>query len=181
MRRLFPSAPARETLPGLCRRFDPPADPPANDKEEPMSARALAPVLAAAASIVVSSAQATPRLPSFKTPTGNIVCGHSPNGAASGNVACGIKTGLKPAPANTCRDLDYSGKRISLRSRGTAVVDLCAGDPGPFLLEQTAPVLGYGSKWRGGGITCVSQVRGLTCRNRDGHGFFMSRARSYRF
>jgi hypothetical protein len=146
-----------------------------------MSARTLAPVLVAAASVVVASAQATPKLPSFKTPSANIVCGHSPNAARNGYVACGIKTGLRPAPANTCHDIDYSGKRMSVRSTGRAVIDLCAGDPGPFLLEQRAPVLGYGSKWHGGGITCASRVRGLTCWNRDGHGFFMSRALSYRF
>jgi hypothetical protein len=113
---------------------------------------------------------------SFKTPSGNIICGYG-----GGSIGCGIKTGLKPAPKNTCHDLDYSGKRMSLRSTGTAMVDVCAGDPGPFLLEAKAPVLAYGSKWHGSGITCASRPAGLTCKNRDGHGFFMSRARSYRF
>jgi len=112
----------------------------------------------------------------FKTPSGNIVCGYG-----GGSIGCGIKTGLKPAPKNTCHDLDYSGKRMSVRTTGTAVIDLCAGDPGPFLLEAKAPVLAYGSKWRGGGITCASRRSGLTCTNRSGHGFFMSRTRSYRF
>jgi hypothetical protein len=113
---------------------------------------------------------------SFKTPSGNIICGYG-----GGSIGCGIKTGLKPAPKNTCHDLDYSGKRMSLRSTGTAMVDVCAGDPGPFLLEAKAPVLAYGSKWHGSGITCASRPAGLTCKNRTGHGFFMSRARSYRF
>ena len=119
---------------------------------------------------------------SFKTSSGNIVCGHSvPPDPRDTAVGCGIQSGLKPTPRNTCKDLDYSGKRMSLRASGRAVIDLCAGDPGPFLLAATAPVLGYGSSWRGGGITCTSRRSGLTCRNRSGHGFFMSRARSYGF
>ena len=122
-----------------------------------------------------SSAHAA-RYGSFKTPSGNIVCGYG-----GGSIGCGIKTGLKPAPRNTCHDLDYSGKRMSLRTTGTAVIDLCAGDPGPFLLLDKAPVLGYGSSWRGSGITCTSRRTGLTCTNRSGHGFVMSKMRSYRF
>ena len=132
-------------------------------------------VVAALASVVLGSAQAA-KYGSFTTPSGNIVCGYG-----GGSIGCGIKTGLKPAPKNTCHDLDYSGKRMSVRTTGTAVIDLCAGDPGPFLLEAKAPVLAYGSKWRGSGITCASRRSGLTCTNRSGHGFFMSRTRSYRF
>ena len=132
-------------------------------------------VVAALASVVLGSAQAA-KYGSFKTPSGNIVCGYG-----GGSIGCGIKTGLRPAPRNTCHDLDYSGKRMSLRTTGAAVIDLCAGDPGPFLVEAKASVLAYGSKWHGGGITCASRRTGLTCTNRDGHGFFMSRAHSYRF
>ena len=124
---------------------------------------------------IAASAHAA-RYGAFKTPSGNIVCGYG-----GGSIGCGIKTGLRPAPRNTCHDLDYSGKRMSLRTTGAAVVDLCAGDPGPFLVEAKASVLAYGSKWRGGGITCASRRTGLTCTNRSGHGFFMSRAHSYRF
>jgi len=135
-------------------------------------------VIAIAAVVAVSalgSAQAA-KFGSFKTPSGNIVCGYG-----SGSIGCGIASGLEPAPRNTCIDLDYSGKRMSVRTNGRAVVDLCAGDPGPFLFTKTAPVLGYGSSWRGDGITCASRRAGLTCTNRSGHGFFMSRAASYRF
>ena len=98
-------------------------------------------VIAIAAVVAVSalgSAQAA-KFGSFKTPSGNIVCGYG-----SGSIGCGIASGLEPAPRNTCIDLDYSGKRMSVRTNGRAVVDLCAGDPGPFLFTKTAPVLGYG-------------------------------------
>jgi hypothetical protein len=38
-------------------------------------------------------------------------------------------------------------------------------------------VLGYGRTWRVGGIRCASAPSGLTCRNKTGRGFFLSRER----
>jgi Family of unknown function (DUF6636) len=45
--------------------------------------------------------------------------------------------------------------------------------------ETTLPprVLGYGTTWSGGGLRCTSAVNGLICRNKSGHGFFLSRER----
>jgi hypothetical protein len=56
---------------------------------------------------------------------------------------------------------------------------LCAGDPGPLLpqIDAAAKVLAYGSAVRIGGISCTSATAGLSCRNRSGHGFFLSRER----
>ena len=39
------------------------------------------------------------------------------------------------------------------------------------------PVVAYGAVWHGFGVFCISQETGLTCINRDGHGFFASRER----
>jgi hypothetical protein len=44
-------------------------------------------------------------------------------------------------------------------------------------IATEVPVLRYGRTWRQNGFTCVSRRTGLTCRNRSGHGFFLSRAR----
>ena len=119
------------------------------------------------------------RYGSFKTPSRNIVCGWSvaPDGSAS--MECGIKSGLKPPPKPIqCDAGDPNDKRVSLRATGRATPVLCAGDPGPLLpqIEAKASVLAYGSSTRVGAITCTSATTGLTCRNRDGHGFFLSRA-----
>ena len=123
----------------------------------------------------------------FKTPSGNIVCFHSP-GPADRRVTlvvCGIKTGLRPKPPYTarCRELglDYNADRISLEATGRASPSSCAGDAGPLLGARGARVLGYGKTWSGGGITCRSAFSGLTCRNRSGHGFVLSRTRWRRF
>jgi hypothetical protein len=115
---------------------------------------------------------------SFKTPSRDIVCGWSvvPSGEAS--VECGIKSGLRPPPTRVrCTAGDPNDKRVSLTAAGRTVPVTCAGDPGPFLAEAKATVLGYGQSWSAGGISCASEVAGLTCRNRVGHGFFLSRER----
>ena len=42
------------------------------------------------------------------------------------------------------------------------------------------PILAYGMTWRGGAsFRCVSQRRGLTCRNVVGHGFVLGRVRGH--
>jgi hypothetical protein len=131
----------------------------------------LAVAAVSALALAGAALAAAPKNGSFKTPSGNIVCGY-----AGSLIECGIKSGLRPAPKNTCTDIDYSGKRVSLSATGRARPVVCAGDPGPFLVAKTAPVLGYGKTWRGRGIACTSRRAGLTCKNRKGHGFFLSRA-----
>jgi hypothetical protein len=142
--------------------------------------RALVPLVAglfAGLAVVVAPGVAAPPKPgAFKTPSGNIVCAYIvTSNADTSSVQCGIKSGLRPAPRNTCTDLDYSGKRVSLRATGRSVPVVCAGDPGAFLYEKQARVLPYGSSWHGGGLRCTSRRTGMTCTNRSGHGFFLSR------
>jgi len=113
----------------------------------------------------------------FKTPSGNIQCYGSGKGSA--HVVCGIKSGLKPPP-RPC----VSRTEVSLRATGQTTTICLAdlkGDVGVFAFDGVARVLGYGKKSSGGGITCTSAVDGLTCRNKEGHGFFLSRESWRRF
>jgi hypothetical protein len=48
-------------------------------------------------------------------------------------------------------------------------------------LDPRAPVLGYGRTRSFGTMHCTSRMSGLTCKNRDGHGFVLSRQRQRRF
>ncbi|HWL33262.1 MAG TPA: DUF6636 domain-containing protein [Gaiellaceae bacterium] len=116
----------------------------------------------------------------FRTPSGNIQCYGS--GKSPGFVHCGIKTGFKPPPPRrgpACTHID----RISLGGTGRTSLgrSICpgedGGDSGPYAPYSVSRVLGYGKTWSGGGISCTSAVAGLTCRNKSGHGFFLSRAR----
>jgi hypothetical protein len=121
-----------------------------------------------------------PRIGSFKTPSRNIVCGYSIDVHGLASMECGILSGLRPAPKRIhCDAGDPNDKRLSLSATGRARPVLCAGDPGPLLpqIQAQARVLPYGTTIRFGGISCASAFTGLTCRNRSGHGFFLSRER----
>ena len=121
----------------------------------------------------------------FKTPSSNIVCDyfiHIGSRASESNVGCVIKSGLRPAPPRRpCQDGGYAGDRVYLGVTGGVQVPSCAGDPGPYVNVDRARVLAYGKTWSGGGFRCTSALTGLTCRNKSGHGFFLSRERWRRF
>jgi hypothetical protein len=112
----------------------------------------------------------------FRTPSSNIGCLFSTEATLGGGyIRCDILSGLKPKPPRRGCDLDQTGYELSPRGRATIV---CAGDTA---VNRRARTLRYGSKWTRGGFTCASRKTGLRCRNRSGHGFFLSRAHSYRF
>jgi hypothetical protein len=119
----------------------------------------------------------------FKTPSGNIQCDYGYRGGADVDayVRCGIRSGLKPPPPSRGPGCDVPN-RVVIRHTGRAsLAGLSAcpgedeGDAGPFAGPGVARVLGYGKTWSGGGLSCMSAVTGLTCRNTSGHGFFLSR------
>jgi hypothetical protein len=116
----------------------------------------------------------------FRTPSGNIGCVYSSEGVAEAmrsSVRCDIRSGLRPKPPRPrgC-DLDYGDSYELPRSARAAVV--CHGDTA---IDPHAPVLAYGKTWRRNGFVCISRATGLRCSNTGGHGFFLSRAHSYRF
>ncbi len=120
----------------------------------------------------------------FKTPSGNIFCGYFHEQGRAG-VDCVIRSSYKPPlprrGAKCSRDywvsLDATGR---VETEGS----VCPGedDPeGPFIGAEHAWILNYGKTWSGGGLQCSSALTGLTCRNKSGHGFFLSRERWRRF
>jgi hypothetical protein len=143
--------------------------------------RVLLPVVLIAAAAAAVASGAARAGGTFRTPSGNIVCGYiRGTRTIPATLECGIKSGLSPKPprsAPACKHLDYVANRIALTSGGRATPIPCAGDPGPLAFAGTAPILAYGRSWRRGGFRCTSRVTGLTCRNRRGHGFFLSRER----
>lgn len=130
-----------------------------------------------------SAASATTRVGYFKTPSGNIVCAYgisTGSRASESYVGCRIKWRLKPEPRGTPPGCWSTGD-LDLRATGrpTTGRTICPGDPegdaGVFVYESRARVLAYGMSWSGGGLRCRSAFSGLTCRNKSGHGFFLSR------
>jgi hypothetical protein len=120
----------------------------------------------------------------FKTPSHNVVCEYAYGvSGRQPSVVCSIRSGLKPAPPHIdCRGAgDYTDHIVALKATGRATEPSCAGDPGPLVFEASARVLHYGDVWSHAGLRCNSELKGLTCTNRSGHGFVLSRAHSRRF
>ena len=134
---------------------------------------------ATTAAIAACLALATPAsgaIRFLRTPSNNIVCAYF-YGADPIRLRCDVRSGLRPLPPRPAGcEFDW-GVGYTLRARGRASVT-CASDSVGSLYAR---VLRYGTTWRGGPLTCTSRRTGLRCRNASGHGFFLSRARSYRF
>ncbi len=139
--------------------------------------RALA-IGAVLAAVVAGSAHAKgPVFVTFLTPSGNIGCGYS-SGPGPRSLRCDIASGLKPKPQRPkdCRHLNW-GDSYTMNVRGRATLT-CHGDT---VIIKGSKVIAYGTTWRRSGFVCRSRATGLTCKNRSGHGWFLSRQHSYRF
>ena len=115
----------------------------------------------------------------FKTPSGKIVCGWVTGGSPSATVFCGETPTLHPpipksADPAACRNLDYVGNRLTLSVTGRTQLIPCSGDAGPFGDPAAAVILHYGKSWSAPGLKCSEATSGLTCKNKIGHGFFIS-------
>jgi hypothetical protein len=113
----------------------------------------------------------------FETPSGNIDCTVGLEANMS-DIHCIIaeRNGppARPAPVD-CNG--HWGHDFLMRDRGPVLM-LCED----VLRNETwADKAQYGVRGRFGGITCQSSEKGFECRNRDGHGFFLSRARQQVF
>jgi hypothetical protein len=67
---------------------------------------------------------------------------------------------------------------FSLRPTGSAKLGERGDFPGHSTPRRT---LRYGDTWKRTGIRCTMRTTGLTCRNRDGHGFHIQRGKTRRF
>jgi hypothetical protein len=138
--------------------------------------RALALALAVSYGVVGSGtafAKAGPdRYTSFNTPSGNIGC------IAFGKyLRCDIarKDWNAPRAQHPCRLV--RGDSLTMRGTGRPLWT-CHGDTA-LAPRGSRRALAYGTRWHRGPFTCTSRIIGLTCTNRQEHGFFLSR-QSYR-
>ena len=140
--------------------------------------RAIAFLAASVAGLLVTGGVAAKYVVvGFRTPSGNIGCMYASDPSFAPNLRCDIRSRLRPVPPRPAKcDLDW-GDSYELNLTGRARLT-CHGDTA---IDPRARVLAYGVTWRRNGFSCVSRLAGLTCRNRSGHGFFLSRKRSYRF
>jgi hypothetical protein len=99
----------------------------------------------------------------FWMPSRNILCNAGPLIGRSGKLVGGY--------ALACV-LGSDRRAWYLRSNGRSGV----ARPGGNAASDFTSVLRYGHTWRWHGFRCSSRQTGLTCSNRSGHGFFLSRA-----
>ena len=130
--------------------------------------------------LVFASAAAAARIVLFQTPSRNIGCAYLP-AISRGDVTtlrCEIASGLHPLPhhAHRCVQGDF-GQAVAMTRRGRALA-ICISDT---IRTPSAPVLRYGRTIHAGGFTCTSRRIGLRCTNAAGHGWFLSRQRSFLF
>jgi hypothetical protein len=132
-------------------------------------------ISSAAFALLVPGASAS--VVAFRTPTGNIGCVYASDSGPAGGLRCDIRSRLRPLPPKPSGcDLDWGDSFYMARTGRVRLT--CHGDTA---ILPHSRVLRYGSRWARGGFACTSRVSGLRCTNASGHGFFLSKQRSYRF
>jgi len=107
----------------------------------------------------------------FRSPTGNIHClFFRIDGVAS--LRCDIQqiTNRLPQPPADC-DLDW-GTAFAMDADSRHAGRICHGDT----VVGRYPILAYGQMWSRNGFACRSSQTGMSCRNRRGAGFDLSRS-----
>ena len=136
--------------------------------------KVLLPICAALVLGLSASATASV-LPGFHSPTGNIRCYYNPHGLTSRGFTPVVRCGLDHADYSTqlqrrCSAGDWHG--FTLTPSGRPLL-YCPGGASGDRVAYTDLV--YGTSWQRGPFTCTSRTTGVTCRNRTGHGLFVSR------
>jgi len=123
-----------------------------------------------------ASSYETHAITGFKTPSGNIHCrlqALQNEGRATPALRCDILNVQGPLPAKPPNCDGKWGQAFSIVQDARRAETMCTIDTVTDDLMQTLP---YGSMWQQAGFNCVSRPSGLTCTNRSGHGFGLSRA-----
>lgn len=106
---------------------------------------------------------------SFVTPSTNIGCAYAPKGGTK------VYVPADGGPELSCDRVEPVYLRFVLAKAGKAKKLSNVGDPGCC---SDSPKLSYGNTWKKGSFSCVSEKTGLTCTRGDGHGFFISKAKT---
>ena len=112
----------------------------------------------------------------FKTPSNNIHCQlldtEGDDRRLSVYLRCDLAERRNPSPPSP-RDCpgEWGQAYTVMRDEPDARM-ICQSDT---IFDDRLQTLPYGSAWRQGGFNCVSERDGLTCKNRFGHGFRLSR------
>jgi len=133
------------------------------------AAAASSPLLAAPTSSSPAGQASIRILPGFRSPSGNIKCF-----VVNRSLYCSIdKANYRQRLQASC-SLDWHGFQLNATSRArTYCTSNSAYNMGTERPNNAK--LAYGKSFRHGVFTCLSRITGVTCRNRTGHGLFLSR------
>lgn len=106
----------------------------------------------------------------FVLPSGNIYCALV--GANREFLRCEIRSLLNPMPPQS-DNCEFDWGNGFLLSQNSKPEILCISDT----IAGSYPTLAYDTTWKNSGFECLSETRGLTCKNSAGQGFFLSRER----
>jgi hypothetical protein len=108
----------------------------------------------------------------FRTQSGAIGCVYDVS-----YLRCDVAGGVRPLPPRPKDCMLDWGQGFEMARKGNVTV-VCAGDTaigGPLVVLSA-------TSWHRPGFLCISEARGLRCKNADGRGFFISaKAQSLRF
>ncbi|MHB2168240.1 DUF6636 domain-containing protein [Alsobacter sp. R-9] len=124
----------------------------------------------AAGLIAAAPASAQSSVNGFVMPSGNIYCLADDGDGVF--LRCDLKSIARRPPRPRDCDLDY-GTAFEVSDKDRPAARICHGDT---VMDEGYPVLPYGASWTRFGFVCLSDMKGVTCRNRHGRGFFLSRA-----
>ena len=115
-------------------------------------------------------------VPGFRSPSGNISCFYDAKAFAPNGTKRLLTCGLRHADygmqlQRRCLAGDWHGWGLNAQSKPTI---FCTGNPN-YAIHPVYTTLAYGKSWQRGPFTCSSRITGVTCRNRAGHGLFISR------
>ena len=105
----------------------------------------------------------------FLMPSNNIECNYTPDGGSANYQSA------DGGPELSCDRLAPTYLRFTLEDKGPAYILKDVGDQ--FCCGGTN-VFAYGTRWQEGPFSCESSSSGLNCERKDGHGFFISKART---
>jgi hypothetical protein len=121
-----------------------------------------------AASSTATDAGPVVAVTSFRSPSGNILCGQN-----AGQVMCFLNEYDFTVPG-TC-DIGQPGLTFILNASGPAGVSNCANDIS-IKYSKEAGVVPYGTTADLGVATCKVTEQGVVCTNADGHGLSLAKA-----
>lgn len=113
----------------------------------------------------------------FQSPSANIYCqiqdSSMPPETPRLYLRCDVRQlGTLPPPKPSDCEWDW-GAAFSVPQNDPHSQRMCYSDS---VIDERLPVLSYGAMWRAQGFTCKSETTGVTCANRFGRGFRLSRS-----